>query len=92
MRNTVSASAIRRVAQRADREHKESASADQTLDAGQVGSIGIVFDPPKHEDPGGLFEAALPSVPKLRKGHGAAYTEQAHGREWHCLSRQRVES
>ncbi|KAH8910723.1 P-loop containing nucleoside triphosphate hydrolase protein [Coniochaeta sp. PMI_546] len=40
----------------------------QTLQAGQVGSIGIVFDLPKEEDPDGLHEAKPPSVPKLRKG------------------------
>lgn len=40
----------------------------QTLDAGQVGSIGIVFDPLKEEpSPDGLDRPA-PSMPKLRKG------------------------
>ncbi|OIW35320.1 P-loop containing nucleoside triphosphate hydrolase protein [Coniochaeta ligniaria NRRL 30616] len=40
----------------------------QTLQAGQVGSIGIVLDLPKEEDPDSPFEARPPSVPKLRKG------------------------
>jgi GTPase len=40
----------------------------QTLQAGQVGSIGVVFDLPKEDDPDSPFEARPPSVPKLRKG------------------------
>jgi len=40
----------------------------QTLQAGQVGSIGVVCDLPKEEDSDSLFEAMPPSAPKLRKG------------------------
>jgi len=40
----------------------------QTLQAGQAGSIGIVFDLQKDEDTDSLFEARPPSVPKPRKG------------------------
>lgn len=40
----------------------------QTLQAGQVGSIGILVDIPKDEDLNSPFEAKPPSVPKLRKG------------------------
>jgi GTPase len=40
----------------------------QTLDAGQVGSIGIVLDPLKEELADSIFEVRPPSTPKLRKG------------------------
>jgi len=40
----------------------------QTLDAGQVGSIGIVFDPPKEEPSSDGLERSAGSIPKLRKG------------------------
>jgi GTPase len=40
----------------------------QTLQAGQAGSIGVVFDLPKDEDTDSLFEARPPSLPKPRKG------------------------
>ncbi|RKU46099.1 hypothetical protein DL546_005641 [Coniochaeta pulveracea] len=40
----------------------------QTLDAGQVGSIGIVLDPLKEEPVDSIFELKPPSLPKLRKG------------------------
>lgn len=40
----------------------------QTLQAGQAGSIGIVFDLVKEEDPEGPFEARPSPVPKPRKG------------------------
>ncbi|KAK0632352.1 hypothetical protein B0T14DRAFT_490730 [Immersiella caudata] len=46
----------------------------QTLTAGQVGSIGMVFDTPKHETDGGLGHSS--SIPKLRKGMVLAVPSQ----------------
>jgi len=39
-----------------------------TLKAGQVGTIGIVFDIPKVEDSNGPFERLPPAAPRIRKG------------------------
>lgn len=40
----------------------------RTLEAGQVGTIGLVFDIPDEEDSGGPFERPPPSAPRIRKG------------------------
>jgi hypothetical protein len=40
----------------------------QALEAGQVGTIGIVFDIPNEEVSNGPFERQLPMVPRIRKG------------------------
>jgi hypothetical protein len=40
----------------------------QSLEAGLVGSVGLVFDLPKEESSDGLFESVTPSLPKIRKG------------------------
>lgn len=39
-----------------------------TLQAGQVGTIGLVFDIPEEEDSGGPFERQPPTAPRIRKG------------------------
>lgn len=39
-----------------------------TLEAGQVGSIGIVFDLPEEEVSNGPFERSPPTAPRIRKG------------------------
>jgi GTPase len=46
----------------------------QTLTAGQVGSIGMVFDTPKHEAESGSGHSS--SIPKLRKGMVLAVPSQ----------------
>ncbi|KAK3329561.1 hypothetical protein B0H66DRAFT_30037 [Apodospora peruviana] len=49
----------------------------QTLMAGQVGSIGMVFDLPKRaDDPGTGLDTARPTVPKPRKGMVMAVPSQ----------------
>lgn len=40
----------------------------QSLQAGQVGSIGIIFDVLEEGPPDAFFESDPPSIPKLRKG------------------------
>lgn len=40
----------------------------RTLEAGQVGTIGLVFDLPDQEDSGGPFERPPLSAPRIRKG------------------------
>ncbi|KAE8447582.1 hypothetical protein EG329_010553 [Mollisiaceae sp. DMI_Dod_QoI] len=39
-----------------------------TLEGGQVGTIGLVFDMPEQELSSGLFERAATSTPRIRKG------------------------
>ncbi|PQE31338.1 GTP-binding protein [Rutstroemia sp. NJR-2017a WRK4] len=39
-----------------------------TLEAGQIGTIGIVFDLPEEELSNGPFERSPPSAPRIRKG------------------------
>ncbi|TVY83436.1 GTP-binding protein [Lachnellula suecica] len=39
-----------------------------TLQPGQVGTIGIVFDPPEEEISSGPFERPVQAVPRVRKG------------------------
>jgi GTPase len=39
-----------------------------TLGAGQVGTVGIVFDIPEEEISNGPFERPLPTAPRIRKG------------------------
>jgi len=40
----------------------------RTLEAGQVGTIGIVFDMPEEEVSNGPFERLPPTAPRIRKG------------------------
>ncbi|KAB5580488.1 hypothetical protein GE09DRAFT_949694 [Coniochaeta sp. 2T2.1] len=69
MRNAVSASAIKGEWHNAHIVSIHNLRLPvQTLQAGQVGSIGVVFDLTKEEDPDSPFEARTPSVPKPRKG------------------------
>jgi hypothetical protein len=39
-----------------------------TLEAGQVGTIGIIFDVPEEEVSNGPFERPAPTAPRIRKG------------------------
>jgi GTPase len=69
MRNAVSASAIKGEWHNARIVSIRNLRLPvQTLQAGQAGSIGIVFDLLKEEDAESPFEARPPSVPKPRKG------------------------
>jgi GTPase len=69
MRNAVSASAIKGEWHSAHIVSIRNLRLPvQTLQAGQVGSIGIIFDLPKEEPSDDPFEPVAPSVPKLRKG------------------------
>ncbi|KAK3937164.1 GTP-binding protein 2 [Diplogelasinospora grovesii] len=76
-RNAVSASAIK-----GEWHHASIVSIRnlrlpvQTLAAGQVGSIGMIFEPPKRENPDGSVEVLAPSVPRIRKGMVLAVPSQ----------------
>ncbi|KAH8891042.1 hypothetical protein GQ53DRAFT_806977 [Thozetella sp. PMI_491] len=48
----------------------------QTLKAGQVGSIGVVFELPKQNETDSVFEAAAPAMPRIRKGMVLAMPSQ----------------
>lgn len=47
-----------------------------TLKAGQVGTVGIVFDIPEVEDSNGPFERLPPAAPRIRKGMVMAIPSQ----------------